>query len=126
MIRLRVDFNELDDDGRVLALARLAPRPLHERERVYMADDEGNRCWGRVACTEGALVHVDADWATWTKLQQPRREPQGWWQSAGTGSTSGFRATIVHGHGPSLWEPPPQNTADAPTVRRLPPLVPNT
>jgi hypothetical protein len=123
MIRLQVDFNDLDDDGRVLALRRIAPRAARDGERAYMLDDEGNRCWGTIAGGDGGLIYIDADWLTWTTVQNERHEPQGWWRSATVVAfaSTGFSATTVRG----LPEAPPQNSGDAPTLRKLPPLVPS-
>ncbi len=66
MIPLPVDFNDLDEQGRVLALLRLAPDTAEVGARAYLLDDEGNSCSGTITSIEGALIHVDADWNTWS------------------------------------------------------------
>jgi hypothetical protein len=66
MIPLPVDFNDLDEQGRVLALCRLAPDTAEVGAWAYLLDDEGNSCSGTIASIEGALIHVDADWDTWS------------------------------------------------------------
>jgi hypothetical protein len=120
MIRLQVDFNSLDDEGRVLALKRLAPRPPKVGMRAYLLDDEGNRCWGTIAAVQGGLIHVDADWRTWTTSRQRHIEPQGWVQSSAIGSSSiGSVATTV-----TAATRAPKNDGDVP-VRQLGwPLIP--
>jgi hypothetical protein len=65
MIRLPVEFNDLDEQGRLLVLVELAPEPPDEGERAYLFDDEGNSCWGTVSSIDGDLIRVDADWDTW-------------------------------------------------------------
>jgi hypothetical protein len=65
MIRLPVEFNDLDEQGRLLVLAELAPEPITDGERAYLFDDEGNSCWGTVTSIGDGLIRVDADWDTW-------------------------------------------------------------
>ncbi len=68
MIVLSVDFNDLDEQGYILALSRLASGDTPEVGlRAYLLDDEGNSCSGTIASIESALIHVDADWDTWSR-----------------------------------------------------------
>jgi hypothetical protein len=67
VIVLSVDFNDLDEQGRVLALLRLAPGSAEVGTRAYLIDDEGNSCSGTIARVEGALIHIDANWDTWSR-----------------------------------------------------------
>jgi len=71
MIWLGAEFNSLDDEGRVLVLSEDAPKTLAVGERVYLFDDEGNRCQGVVALIGKGLIHVDADWDTWRQGSPP-------------------------------------------------------
>jgi hypothetical protein len=66
-IALRVDFADLDDEGRIWASLRfmLGPRPPIPRDRVFMADDDGHSCMGRVEDVRGWVARVAPDWTTW-------------------------------------------------------------
>lgn len=76
MIPLPVDFNDLDEQGRVLALLRLAPATAEVEvgARAYLLDDEGNSCSGTIASIEDALIHIDADWDTWSPASDVEAE----------------------------------------------------
>lgn len=121
MIPLLVDFNDIDDDGYVIALGRLAPRRPSVGQRAYLKDEEGNRCWGTVRRVTDTLVAVEPDWDTWTNRRQRKVEPQGWWAyvASVTGASEGFSATTVTGL------PATANDGSAPIRPKLPPLVPS-
>lgn len=120
MIPLLVDFNDIDQDGYVVALGRLAPRKAVVGQRAYLKDEEGNRCWGTVRRVTESLVLVEPEWDTWTSPRQRKLEPQGWWAyvSASMGASQGLSATVTDLNAET-------NDADAPSRFRLPPLIPS-
>jgi hypothetical protein len=63
---LRVDFNELDDDGLLIAL--LPPEsPAHDPgTELHLLDADGNYCRGTVSSIDGRLVSLVLDWSTWS------------------------------------------------------------
>jgi hypothetical protein len=121
MISLLVDFNDVDQDGSVMALGRLAPRRPTVGQRAYLRDEEGNRCWGTVSRVTDRLIFVEPDWDTWTSQRERKQEPQGWWAyvAASVEASQGFSATTVTGIGNE------RNDGAAPSRVTLPPLVPS-
>jgi hypothetical protein len=86
----RVDFNSIDDDGRVKGslyhgLSRRIPRI---RERVFLQDGEGNRSWAWVADIRGVVLYFELDGTTWvsgenTVVQGAQTTPSHSWSAAG-------------------------------------------
>jgi hypothetical protein len=68
-ITFAVDYNDREPDGALLASMRFASSPWSPEsgDLVWTADDEGNGCWGTVRATDGLLVTIDLDRATWTR-----------------------------------------------------------
>jgi hypothetical protein len=64
----RVDFNNFDAGGKYVkgslyhGLSRRIPRV---RERVFLQDGEGNRCWAWVADKRGVILYFELDASTW-------------------------------------------------------------
>ncbi len=76
MLTLRVDFNDRTEDGRLVALVRLAsgiPRPPRAGDAAALRDGEGNRAEGRVERIDGALAFVVPDWSTWIPVESLSR-----------------------------------------------------
>jgi hypothetical protein len=67
-IALRVDFTDLDDERLVWVSLRFmsGPRPPIPDDVVFMADGEGNSCFGRVEAVNGWVARVEPDWTTWS------------------------------------------------------------
>jgi hypothetical protein len=70
---LRVDFELLDDDGcswisRRFLRGLRTPRP---GELVYLLDEDGRGCVGKVEAVEGWYICVKPDWSTWTGDELP-------------------------------------------------------
>lgn len=67
-IVLRVDFNNVASGGRIKASLRHASsdRRPEPGETVYIHDDEGNACQGRVDDVREQIVVVEPDWSSWT------------------------------------------------------------
>ncbi len=64
---LRVDFNAIDDRGRLSALLRYAMGSHRPKvgDWVWLMDGDGNGCLGRVVEVQGELIEVGPDWSTW-------------------------------------------------------------
>jgi hypothetical protein len=59
MNTLHVDFNEVDEHGRLIALIRCG-------DIAELIDGDGNACQGTIERIEGQLIYVLIDWNTWT------------------------------------------------------------
>jgi len=66
-IKVRVDFGEYSEDGRLTAV--LEKTVLEVGETVAMCDAEGNFCWGSVADLTARLAFIDPSWDTWTPAE---------------------------------------------------------
>lgn len=79
---LRADFNEFDEEGRlVVLLRRVLGLSLPEAgEEVELRDSDGNSCRGRIEQVEREVAYVRLDWDTWVPSPSSyHQEPQGWW-----------------------------------------------
>jgi len=68
-MKLRVDFNNVADDG-VLVKGSLRhaddpSRVPEPRESIFLYDAEGNDCYGYVDHVQGQIVYVRVDDTTW-------------------------------------------------------------
>jgi hypothetical protein len=72
---LRVDFNNVADDGvLVKGSLRHADDPNHAAEpgeSIFLYDGEGNDCYGYVDHVEGQIVYVRLDDSTWHAAGEP-------------------------------------------------------
>jgi|GEM_PF-5175623 len=96
-MNFHVDFNDIDEQGRVAALLRASEPPLGSR--AYLRDNEGNRCSGVVVAVEDDLAYVEPDWDTWATSQQRHELPHGYWIRADTlaRASEGFGEFRVNG-----------------------------
>jgi hypothetical protein len=65
---LRADFDQLDDEQCVWTSIRFmlkGPRHPREGEWVYLLDNRGRGCMGRVEKLNGWTVRVRPDWSSW-------------------------------------------------------------
>jgi len=62
---LQVDFNELDDDGYLIALLPPQSPTPDLGTRYHLLDTDGNYCRGTISSVEGRLVSLILDWSTW-------------------------------------------------------------
>ena len=73
VLAFRVDFNNFDDDGKLLkgSLWHASSRRIPKAgERVILTDGEGNRCWAVVRDLRGVVVFFELDDATWVSGEQ--------------------------------------------------------
>lgn len=80
MLTFRVDFNDQTDDGRLVALLRLASDGAHEPrvgDVAMLRDSEGNRCRGRVERIEGPLAYLAPSWDSWIDAEMFSRPTVG-------------------------------------------------
>lgn len=71
---LRVDFNDINDDGLLDALIPVGSVALRVGSMLHLLDDDGNYCIGTVAASTGRLVSLRVDWSKWipeSDLQSP-------------------------------------------------------
>jgi hypothetical protein len=70
---LRVDFDLLDDNGRMRVSMRFQKgRAAPERgDLVYLLDGQGRGCVGQVEAVDGWYVRVRPDWNTWVGGPRP-------------------------------------------------------
>jgi hypothetical protein len=108
----RVDFNDIDEHGRVIVLRGDGPLPI-VGSRAYMGDHEGNRCWGTINTVADGVMYVDPDWTTWTTVRDRHLVPLGWWVEAGVYPGASQGSVGVR-------EAQPANTGDAPVRTVLP------
>jgi hypothetical protein len=59
------DFNEQDDDGRVVVLVPDDKAACGLGTLVSLHDSDGNGCAGLVDAAEGRLMYVECDWDSW-------------------------------------------------------------
>ena len=73
---LRVDFDLLDDDGRLRVSMRFqrGPSAPERGELVYLLDGRGHGCVGIVESVDGWYVQLRPDWSTWVGGEPPRRQ----------------------------------------------------
>jgi hypothetical protein len=123
---LRADFNEFDEDGRLIVLLRrmLGPSSPEAGEEVELRDADGNSCRGRIEQVEGQVAYVHLDWETWVPSPPSyHQEPQGWWvvlTSPQRGSESrGVSEAVISEISGTVDNPeslgPVDNSADAPS-----------
>ncbi|MBV9142930.1 MAG: hypothetical protein JO115_18795 [Pseudonocardiales bacterium] len=62
---LLVDFNELDDDGLLIALLPPESPAPDSGTKFHLLDADGNYCRGTISSVEGRLVSLVLDWSTW-------------------------------------------------------------
>lgn len=68
---LYVDFNDMDDDGRLYALLPPSMEKPARRTRLHLVDDDGNSCEGVVRlCESNGLVSLRVDWDTWVPAEE--------------------------------------------------------
>jgi hypothetical protein len=113
---LWVDFNDIDESGRVVALLPDGMRPPASGLNVYLADHEGNRCFGKVATIANDLVYIEPDWETWATPRDRHKVPQGWWIQGGAGLAASEGAIGTFRKPDNAW----RNTGDAPVRTDLP------
>jgi hypothetical protein len=67
-IALRVDFDEVDDDGCIRAPLRfmLGPRHAIEGDTLFLADRRGNSCIGTIESLAGWTARIELDFTTWS------------------------------------------------------------
>jgi hypothetical protein len=96
MQTFRVDFNDQTEDGRIVALSRLASGPGEPRIglRVTMRDGEGNSCSGRIAAISGALIEIQPNWDSWVPVEDLFRSPT---RYAFHATTPEFHLTVPSG-----------------------------
>jgi hypothetical protein len=80
---LRVDFNELDDDGLLIALLPPESPDPDPGTEFHLLDADGNYCRGTISSIEGRLVSLVLDWSTWWPEDGPgcevtRHSATGW------------------------------------------------
>lgn len=66
--RIHVDFNDVEDDGRIVALRRHADNPsaVHPGAVVELWDEDGNAARGRISELQARdIVLLDIMWDTW-------------------------------------------------------------
>ena len=70
---LRVDFDLLDDTGRLRVSMRFqrGPAPPETGDAVYLLDGQGRGCVGMVEDVDGWYVQVRPDWSTWVGAGRP-------------------------------------------------------
>ncbi len=66
-LEAQVDFNELDEDGNVVAALEHFNSSRRPRigEQVFLGDHEGNTCWGAIVRTAAGVAHLRLDPGTW-------------------------------------------------------------
>jgi hypothetical protein len=74
-IALRVDFDDIDEEGFVVTSVRfmLGPRHPVEGDLVFLADSRGNSCFGKVHALSGWLARIEPDWTSWHGPWEPPR-----------------------------------------------------
>ena len=123
---MRADFNEFDEDGRLVVLRRrvLGPSLPETDEEVELRDADGNSCRGRIEQVEGQVAYVRLDWDTWVPSPPSyHQEPQGWWVIiAGPSPRSesrGVSEAVISEISGTVDDPeslgPVDNSADAPS-----------
>jgi hypothetical protein len=73
-IVLRADFGLLDDDQCLdlsVRFIRQGPRAPRAGEWVYLLDDRGCGCLGRVESLGGWIARVRPDWTSWSGDEKP-------------------------------------------------------
>jgi hypothetical protein len=71
---VRVDYNDVDDDGNVLTLRKffVSPEELAVGQRVVAGDFEGNRCTGTIVGLEqNGVVAIQLDRETFVQAPYP-------------------------------------------------------
>jgi len=80
MIRLLVDFNDIQDGRQVRGLIEDVqggdPRP---GGAVLLLDGEQHAVWGTVKRVESGLVYADMEWSTWSTLTRRHLPKSAWW-----------------------------------------------
>jgi hypothetical protein len=68
----RVDFNNLDANGRVKGsfAHAISDRVPQEGERAILMDAEGNACWSVVTHVGARTLRFEMDLATWTSGEE--------------------------------------------------------
>jgi hypothetical protein len=64
---IHVDFNDLEDGGRIAALVEDSDRFPIVGQEALLTDDEGNACRATIEDVEGDLIHLALDWSSWNK-----------------------------------------------------------
>jgi hypothetical protein len=68
-MRLRVDFNQREEDGTVWVTMRdtgfVEDDCLRSGVAVELWDDDGDACFGTVMRVEGGIMFVKPDYSTW-------------------------------------------------------------
>ena len=62
-IVVRTNFEDVDEEGCLSVSLRFmrGPRPSREGEWVYLIDDQGSGCLGRVVAVNGWIARVEPD-----------------------------------------------------------------
>ena len=70
---LRVDFDLLDDSGRLRVSMRFqrGPAAPEPGDAVYLLDGQGRGCVGTVEDVDGWYVQVRPEWTTWVGGRRP-------------------------------------------------------
>lgn len=63
---LRVDFNELNDDGLLITLLPSESPAPQPGTQFHLLDADGNYCRGRISAVEDRVVSLVLDWSTWS------------------------------------------------------------
>jgi hypothetical protein len=62
-----VDFNELEEGGRIVAFVSDSTELLVPGRETILADDLGNVCVALVEAVISDEAHLRVDWSTWNK-----------------------------------------------------------
>jgi hypothetical protein len=73
ILGVTVDFNELDEDGLLVASLHhlLTARLPRVGERVWLEDPDGNSCWGSVVRVAERVMHLRLDLSSWQHEDVP-------------------------------------------------------